>query len=224
MRVCMSAGMNTITLSVSALLLDMDGTLVCSTGDVEKVWRLWCQHHQLAPEPVLAICHGMRSREVIRALAPQLDVEREAARLDELEMQHTGGDAIAGAGELLRRLPPERWAIVTSASERVAYHRLRCAGLPLPHVQVGAEAVINGKPDPESYLLGAKRLGVSPDCCLVFEDAPAGIESALRAGCTVVQVGGDAPLNPAVVAVIRDWCEVKVALGKGESLLVTLPA
>ncbi len=72
----MSAGMNTITLSVSALLLDMDGTLVCSTGDVEKVWRLWCQHHQLAPEPVLAMCHGMRSREVIRALAPQLDVER----------------------------------------------------------------------------------------------------------------------------------------------------
>lgn len=213
----------TKTVAVAALLLDMDGTLVCSTGDVEKVWRLWCQHHQLAPEPVLAMCHGMRAREVIRALAPQLDVEREAARLDELEMQHTGGDAIAGAGELLRRLPPERWAIVTSASERVAYHRLRCAGLPLPHVQVGAEAVINGKPDPEPYLLGAERLGVSPDCCLVFEDAPAGIESALRAGCTVVQVGGDTPLNPAVVAVIRDWREVKVEIGE-ISLLVTLPA
>lgn len=221
MSVCMSAGMNTITLSVSALLLDMDGTLVCSTGDVEKVWRLWCQHHQLAPEPVLAMCHGMRSREVIRALAPQLDVEREAARLDELEMLHTGGDAIAGAGELLHCLPPELWAIVTSASERVARHRLSCAGLPLPHVLVGAEAVINGKPDPEPYLLGAERLGVSPDCCLVFEDAPAGIESALRAGCTVVQVGGDAPLNPAVVAVIRDWREVKVEIGE-TSLLVTL--
>lgn len=148
MSVCMSAGMNTITLSVSALQLDMDGTLICSTGDVEKVWRLWCQYHQLAPEPVLAMCHGMRSREVIRALALQLDVEREAAWLDELEMLHTGGDAIAGAGELLRRLPPERWAIVTSASERVARHRLNCAGLPLPAVLVGAEAVINGKPDP----------------------------------------------------------------------------
>jgi len=214
----------TKTVVVAALLLDMDGTLVCSTGDVEKVWRLWCQHHQLAPEPVLAMCHGMRSREVIRALAPQLDVEREAARLDELEMVHTGGDAIAGAGELLRRLPPERWAIVTSASERVARHRLNCAGLPLPNLLVGAEAVLNGKPDPEPYLLGAERLGVSPDRCLVFEDAPAGIESALRAGCTVVQVGGDVQLNPAVVAVIRDWREVKMMLGEGESLLVTLPA
>ncbi len=223
LRTEMSAGMSNITLSVSALLLDMDGTLVCSTCDVEKVWRLWCQHHQLAPEPVLAMCHGMRSREVIRALAPQLDVEREAARLDELEMLHTGGEAIAGCDELLRRLPPQRWAIVTSASDRVARHRLNCAGLPLPAVLVGAEAVTNGKPDPEPYLLGAKRLGVLPARCLVFEDAPAGIESALHAGCTVVQVGGDAPLNPAVVAVIRDWREVKVELGEGESLLVTLP-
>lgn len=219
--VCMSG---TKTVAVAALLLDMDGTLVCSTGDVEKVWRLWCQHHQLAPEPVLAMCHGMRSREVIRALALQLDVAREAARLDELEMEHTGGNAIAGAGELLRRLPPRCWAIVTSASDRVARHRLNGAGLPLPAVLVGAEAVINGKPDPEPYLLGAERLGVPPACCLVFEDAPAGIESALRAGCAVVQVGGDAPLNPAVVAVIRDWREVKMMLGEGESLLVTLPA
>jgi sugar-phosphatase len=223
MSACMGADMRNITLSVSALLLDMDGTLVCSTDDVEKVWRLWCQHHQLAPEPVLAMCHGMRSREVIRALAPQLDVEQEATRLDELEMLHTGGDAITGCDELLRRLPPRHWAIVTSASERVARHRLGCAGLPLPAVLVGAEAVINGKPDPEPYLLGAKRLGVPPARCLVFEDAPAGIESALRAGCTVVQVGGDAPLNPAVVAVIRDWHEVKVVPGE-DSLLVTLPA
>nr|WP_139710113.1 HAD-IA family hydrolase [Aeromonas allosaccharophila] len=217
-----SAGTKTVV--VTALLLDMDGTLVCSTGDVEKVWRLWCQHHQLAPEPVLAMCHGMRSREVIRALAPQLDVAREAARLDDLEMEHTGGDAIMGCDELLRRLPPRCWAIVTSASERVAHHRLRCAGLPLPTVLVGAEAVSNGKPDPEPYLLGAARLGVAPEHCLVFEDAPAGIESALRAGCTVVQVGGDVQLNPAVVAVIRDWREVKMMLGEGESLLVTLPA
>jgi sugar-phosphatase len=219
--VCMSG---TKTVVVAALLLDMDGTLVCSTDDVEKVWRIWCCEHQLDPESVLAMCHGMRSREVIRALAPQLDVEREAVRLDELEMEHTGGDAIAGAGELLRRLPPQSWAIVTSASERVARHRLNCAGLPLPAVLVGAEAVINGKPDPEPYLLGAERLGVPPARCLVFEDAPAGIESALRAGCAVVQVGGDAPLNPAVVAVIRDWREVKMMFGEGESLLVTLSA
>jgi sugar-phosphatase len=131
----------------------------------------------------------MRSREVIRALAPQLDVEREAARLDELEMLYTGGNAITGAGELLRHLPPERWAIVTSASERVARHRLHCAALPLPNLLVGAEAVVNGKPDPEPYLQGLKRLGLPAEQCLVIEDSPRGLAAANAAGipCIVLR-------------------------------------
>ena len=45
--------------------------------------------------------------------------------------------------------------------------------------------VEHGKPDPEIYLLAAERLGVDPAACLAFEDAPAGIESAKRAGMTV---------------------------------------
>lgn len=62
----------------------------------------------------------------------------------------------------------------------------------------------------EPYLLGAERLGVAPADCLVFEDAPAGIQSALRAGCAVVQVGGKQLLDPAVIAVIQDWRQVSV--------------
>ena len=194
--------MTRLTLRAAALLLDMDGTLVHSTDEVETVWRLWCRRHQLAPQPVLAMCHGLRSREVIRALAPQLDMAQEVALLDELEIHHTGrGEAIMGSRALLSRLPAERWALVTSASQRGARHRLESAGLPLPTLLVGAEDVLHGKPDPEPYLLGAERLGVAPADCLVFEDAPAGIQSALRAGCAVVQVGGKRLLDPAVMAV-----------------------
>lgn len=203
--------MTLLTLRAAALLLDMDGTLVHSTDEVETVWRLWCRRHQLAPEPVLAMCHGLRSREVIRALAPQLDMAQEVALLDELEIHHTGrGEAIMGSRALLSRLPAERWALVTSASQRVARHRLESAGLPLPTLLVGAEDVVHGKPDPEPYLLGAERLGVAPADCLVFEDAPAGIQSALRAGCAVVQVGGKRLLDPAVIAVIQDWRQLSV--------------
>lgn len=203
--------MTRLTLRAAALLLDMDGTLVHSTDEVETVWRLWCRRHQLAPEPVLAMCHGLRSREVIRALAPQLDMAQEVALLDELEIHHTGrGEAIMGCRALLTRLPAERWALVTSASQRVARHRLESAGLPLPTLLVAAADVVHGKPDPEPYLLGAKGLGVAPANCLVFEDAPAGIQSALRAGCAVVQVGGKRLLDPAVIAVIQDWRQVSV--------------
>ncbi|MGE6225526.1 HAD-IA family hydrolase [Aeromonas media] len=203
--------MTVLTLRAEALLLDMDGTLVHSTTEVETVWRLWCQGHRLDPAPVLAMCHGVRSREVIRALAPQLDLAREVALLDELEIQHAGvAEPIAGARTLLAALPPARWALVTSASQRVARHRLASAGLPLPRWLIGAEDVVRGKPDPEPYLLAARRLGLAPADCLVFEDAPAGIRSALQAGCQVVQIGGDKRFDGGVRARLEDWRQIRL--------------
>ncbi|HDX8367162.1 TPA: HAD-IA family hydrolase [Aeromonas dhakensis] len=214
--------MSVLTLRARALLLDMDGTLVHSTGEVETVWRLWCRRHRLDPEPVLAMCHGVRSREVIRTLAPQLDLAQEVALLDDLEIHHTGqAEALAGARTLLASLPVERWALVTSASQRVARHRLRSAGLPLPALLVGAEDVEYGKPDPDPYLLAAERLGLAAADCLVFEDAPAGISSALRAGCRVVQVGGRQRLSPGISALIQDWRQVSVVV-EAEGLQLTL--
>lgn len=214
--------MSVLTLRARALLLDMDGTLVHSTGEVETVWRLWCRRHRLDPEPVLAMCHGVRSREVIRTLAPQLDLAQEVALLDELEIHHTGqAEVLAGARTLLASMPVERWALVTSASQRVARHRLRSAGLPLPALLVGAEDVEHGKPDPEPYLLAAEHLGLAAADCLVFEDAPAGISSALRAGCRVVQVGGRQRLSPGISALIQDWRQVSVVV-EAEGLQLTL--
>ncbi|MGN4981358.1 HAD-IA family hydrolase [Aeromonas dhakensis] len=214
--------MSILTLRARALLLDMDGTLVHSTGEVETVWRLWCRRHRLDPEPVLAMCHGVRSREVIRTLTPQLDLAQEVALLDDLEIHHTGqAEALAGARTLLASLPVERWALVTSASQRVARHRLRSAGLPLPTLLVGAEDVEHGKPDPEPYLLAAERLGLAAADCLVFEDAPAGISSALRAGCRVVQAGGRQRLSPGISALIQDWRQVSVVV-EAEGLQLTL--
>ena len=203
--------MTVLTLRAEALLLDMDGTLVHSTTEVETVWRLWCQSHRLDPEPLLAMCHGVRSREVIRALAPQLDLAREVALLDELEIQHAGvAEPIAGARTLLGALSPARWVLVTSASQRVARHRLASAGLPLPRLLIGAEDVVRGKPDPEPYLLAARQLGLAPADCLVFEDAPAGIRSALQAGCQVVQIGGDKRLDGGVRARLEDWRQIRL--------------
>lgn len=203
--------MTVLTLRAEALLLDMDGTLVHSTTEVETVWRLWCQGHRLDPEPVLAMCHGVRSREVIRALAPQLDLAREVALLDELEIQHAGvAEPIAGARTLLGALSPARWALVTSASQRVARHRLASAGLPLPRLLIGAEDVVRGKPDPDPYLLAARQLGLAPADCLVFEDAPAGIRSTLQAGCQVVQIGGDKRLDDGVRARLEDWRQIRL--------------
>lgn len=59
---------------------------------------------------------------------------------------------------------------------------------------VSGNDVTVGKPDPESYLLGAKRLGVEPDRCVAIEDSPTGIASAEGAGCHVIGIPSQQPL------------------------------
>jgi sugar-phosphatase len=60
-------------------------------------------------------------------------------------------------------------------------------------VLITAEDVQRGKPDPEGFLLAARRLGVRIEECLVFEDSPAGVAAAKAAGAHVAIVGGHVP-------------------------------
>jgi sugar-phosphatase len=68
----------------------------------------------------------------------------------------------------------------------LATFRLRSLGLPLPEVLISGDDVAQGKPDPEGYLKAASRLGVSPDRCVVVEDAPVGILAGRSAGMSVL--------------------------------------
>jgi HAD superfamily hydrolase (TIGR01509 family) len=54
------------------------------------------------------------------------------------------------------------------------------------HAVITAEDTRVGKPEPEGFLLGAARLGLAPERCVVFEDAPAGIQAGLAGGMRVV--------------------------------------
>lgn len=61
---------------------------------------------------------------------------------------------------------------------------------------VGAEDVVHGKPHPDPFLEAARRIGVDPEHCLVFEDSPLGMESARRAGMLAVLVPSPREVNP----------------------------
>src|SRR5690606_3650601 len=136
-----------------AVLFDFDGVLVDSTSAVEQAWGRWAAEHGLDPAAVLARAHGVRTVETIRAVAPHLDAEAEARRIEEREERSAGAiTAYPGAERLLRALPRERWAIVTSGSRRLATARLQATGLPRPAVFVTADDVTAGKPAPDPYL------------------------------------------------------------------------
>jgi beta-phosphoglucomutase-like phosphatase (HAD superfamily) len=85
--------------------------------------------------------------------------------------------------------------VITSGPRAIATARLASAGLPRPATLITAEDVAAGKPEPDPYLLGARRLGKAPEKCAVFEDAPAGITAARAAGVTTV-IGSDAGHTP----------------------------
>lgn len=208
----------------SAFLFDLDGVLVDSQAVVERTWRRWAERHRLDPEAVLRVHHGRQVRDSLRAVFPDLAVDAEVDWLDAAELEDVEGLTIVPAArEFLSGLPRDRWAIVTSCGRALATLRLGAVGLPTPEVLVVAEDVKNGKPAPDGYRLGAKRLGYDPGACLVFEDAPAGLAAGRAAGARVIglttSLGADALVG--AEACIADFTTVRVR-AEGDSFVVIL--
>lgn len=100
----------------------------------------------------------------------------------------SNGVAVAGAADALRRLPPLRWAIVTSCGRRFAQTLIASAALPMPVVLISGDDVARGKPAPDPYRAGAHALGLDVSKVLAVEDSHAGIEAARAAGIDVVAI------------------------------------
>ena len=173
-----------------AFLFDMDGTLLNSIAAAERVWSIWAERHGLDVRAFLKTIHGARAIDTItRQALPGVDPEAEARWITEAELNDVEGVvAIPGAVTFLNSLPGDQWALVTSAPRELALRRLQAAGIAPPAVLVTAEDVAIGKPNPACYVLGAQRLGVPVQDCLVFEDAPAGIAAAEAAGADVLVI------------------------------------
>jgi sugar-phosphatase len=178
-----------------AVLFDVDGTLLDVLANQSRVWKEWAGRHGLDHEFVWRWAVRTAPLETFARVAPDIDPAVCLAALHELEDEDArSGDysAFAGVQQLLRHLVPDTWAVVTGNYAHRVQMRFARLNLPLPSVLVDAGAVTRGKPDPEGYLLAAARLEVSPERCLVLEDAETGVEAGLAAGMTVWGVNGGA--------------------------------
>ena len=176
-----------VTVSCQGVLFDMDGILISSLGSVERSWTRWSEMRGIDPAHAIRVIHGRRAIESLTALRPDLDGEKELEILEQFEVDDTADIAVLlGVKDLLASLPPSRWTVVTSATERLARVRLAAAGLPVPERFIHGDSVSEGKPHPAPFLAGAALLGLRPQDCVVFEDSASGVQAGRAAGCTVI--------------------------------------
>lgn len=183
-------------LHAQALLFDNDGTLVSSLDSVRRCWTRWAVEYGITAERFGRVeLHGRPAAEIAADLLPTARVAEAVARIEQLEVEDVPGGGVhllPGTREFLDALPADRWAVVTSATRRLAEARLDAVGI-LAKTLVAADDITRGKPDPEPYLLGARALGVDPAACVVFEDAPAGLQAGRAAGMRTVALATTHP-------------------------------
>jgi len=112
--------------------------------------------------------------------------------------------AFPGVLELIRAAlghPDFRLAIATSASRELSQAILESAGVPYDRMTyVSGSEVKKKKPDPELFLTAARRMRLAPAQCVVFEDAPSGVQAARAAGTHCVAVTNTVPAEELSVA------------------------
>jgi sugar-phosphatase len=171
----------------SGVLFDNDGTLVSSIDAVVQCWLEWARELDVDPAGLVNM-HGITAVDLVRRLVPADRYEYALQRINEIEAAcEIPIEVLPGSVRALETLG-DRCAIVTSAKADLFRRRAHGTGIPVPAVVVTAEDVHNGKPDPEGFLLGARRLGVPPQRCLVVEDAPAGVQAGHAAGALVLGI------------------------------------
>jgi HAD superfamily hydrolase (TIGR01509 family) len=180
-----------------AALFDMDGVIVDTADAVVCFWQQIAQRYgiRLSEDEIATDVHGRPARGVLDALFPWLDAsERKEVHVLMREYELADSyNAVPGAVELVKTLRRHGFptALVTSGEPAKVDTVLRQLGLEGTFdAVVTADDVQIGKPDPQCYRLAARRLGVGPEDCVVFEDAVSGVRAAVAAGAACVGIGG----------------------------------
>ena len=205
---------------VRALIFDMDGTMVDSMPSHAKAWVEFGRRRGIDID--MADFMRRTTGRTARECAGEL-LGREATQAESIDITHLKetiyrelfGAAfceVAGFRDFAQAAADRGLKIgVGTAGDQhnIAFTLSNLKMRSAPHVIVGGDEGLPGKPEPAIFLEAARRLGVDPANCIVFEDAPFGIEAARRAGMRAVAVcTSHSPAElagPHVVAQVRDF-------------------
>ncbi|MCU0488139.1 MAG: beta-phosphoglucomutase [Anaerolineales bacterium] len=201
-----------------AAIFDLDGVIVDTAKYHYLAWKrlansLGFDFSQAENEQLKGVSR-LRSLEILLEIG-QISVDpaekdRLAAQKNawyvEMIRQIDASEILPGALEYLHRLRARGIkTAIGSASKNTPLILERLGIAALFDAVVDGNQVSKAKPDPEVFLLAAQALGLAPDCCVVFEDAQAGIQAALAAGMGAVGIGQPADLPQADLVLGGLW-------------------
>jgi beta-phosphoglucomutase-like phosphatase (HAD superfamily) len=197
---------------IKAIAWDIDGTLIDSEPVHHRALMAVSALHGLVIEADDARFVGVAMEDVWRVLSPQYPPElRQEAWLAEIVDAYIERarelHSIAGAPEAVLALADAGivQCAVSNSARRIVEANLRAVGVDgAMAFALAREDVVEGKPDPEPYLLACKRLGLAPGDVLAIEDSSVGVASARAAGMAVWRLGHDFTDFAAIVDMIRD--------------------
>ncbi|WP_017444496.1 beta-phosphoglucomutase family hydrolase [Gayadomonas joobiniege] len=182
----------------AALIFDMDGTLVDSGQLHQNAWIKTFNRYSIPVDyALMRSLAGVPTKQTIEIVADHFEIDL-AVSSDEMNyfkeaiVRATLLDYVQATPllEVVKEYHGKKpMAVGTGAYTDEAELILKACGLsPYFDYVVGADQVTQPKPAPDTYLHCAKLLKVNPADCVVFEDAPAGMQAARRAGMEVVDV------------------------------------
>ena len=190
-------------LDLKAILFDMDGVLYDSMPAHAESWQKTMEEFGYkSTEPVEFYLHEGRLGKSTTDLITEREFNRSAtkkeeeaiyARKSELFQQLNKDETLPGAKEVLDFVTNQglKAVLVTGSGQPTLLNRLdtHFPGIFTPETMVTAFDVVNGKPDPEPFIMGLERAGgLKPNQAIVIENAPLGIESATAAGIFTIAV------------------------------------
>ena len=208
---------------IAGLIFDMDGTMINSMPYHAESWVTFAQRHGLTVDmdDLMRRTTGRTAAECMVELfqrdIPQAEVAVLIAEKEDLYRRlfapvfsEVEGFKAFSEQALARGL---KFGIGTAGDQHniaFAFSHLKMNAT--PHAVVGGDEGLPGKPEPAIFLEAARRMNTPAAACIVFEDAPFGIEAARRAGMLAVAIcSTHTPAQlagPHVVASVRDYTEL----------------
>ena len=173
-----------------AALFDLDGVLIDSETLYTSFWERVGKQHRL-PSPTFAYdIKGTTLNDILTTYFPEPEVRRDVDRLLHEFENEIVYPVFPGALEFVDALRAKgmKTVIVTSSdAKKMDFLFAQHPDFP-SHFDaiVTACDVTRSKPDPEPYLVGAAKVGIAPEECIVFEDSFQGLEAGRAAGCKVI--------------------------------------